>query len=89
MKNRDAYDPDGPHHSFLPSPQSAATHSAAAFAKRLHQRPAIKPSVELLLSRKQHRHCLGVNWPHNIIGCSGQEREQAMLARFAFALAGP
>jgi hypothetical protein len=36
---------------------------------------AIKPSVELLLSRKQHRHGLGVNRAHNIIGLRREKRE--------------
>ena len=49
---------------------------------------SIKPSVKLLLSRKQHRHGLGVNRAHNIIGLRREKRELALLAGLAFALAG-
>jgi hypothetical protein len=50
---------------------------------------AIKPCVPFLFSRKEHRHCLGVNWPHNVIRLCRKKRKQAVLASFALALAGP
>jgi hypothetical protein len=50
---------------------------------------ALKPCVPFLFSRNEHRHCLGVNWPHNVIRLCRKKCKQAVLTSQSIAAIFP
>jgi len=50
---------------------------------------ARKPCVPFLRLRQKHRHGLGMDRAHDVVGFRRQEREEAMRAGLALPLAAP